>query len=66
MDPNKIEMYIKIGTNLFSMGFAAFDKIVDFARSTGQDDEKIAELKAKYEDLEITVAGRAGESEPTD
>lgn len=62
MDPNKIEMYLKIGSNLFSMGFAAFDKIVDFARSNGADDQKIAELKAKYEELEIIVAGRARES----
>jgi hypothetical protein len=62
IDPAKVELYVKLGSALFSTGFAAITDVIAFARSNGADDAKIEELKKKYDSLVEAIAERAGES----
>lgn len=57
MDKN--QLYVQIGSALFSIGTAAFDKILDFARQNGADTETLSDLSAKYRVLTDTIARRA-------
>ena len=56
---DKHELYVQIGSALFSLGFAAFDKILDFAQQNGADTATLTDLKAKYAVLTDTIARRA-------